>query len=176
MFNRIKQVFSALTAKIDDYDRNYLNTWLNPKEVGLFLQMNLPDQRHSLNVAYQASEMAKTWPSNLNINVLIKCALLHDVGKVQGDVSTIDKIITVVANSIAPAWSASWGRFGRGSKLDNVRHAFYTYFHHAEQSSSMLQGIGTEQLVYEIVAQHHKAPTENDPSELTILRAADDLN
>lgn len=175
MLKRVKQVVSALTAKITADDERFVKKYLNTKEQTLFWGMNLPDQRHVLNVAYTAVQLLKK-EDRIDQNLLIKCALLHDVGKIKGDVSTADKIMTVIGHKVSAKWAKKWGRLGRGSKLQNIRHAFYIYFYHAQRSAEMLQGIGTLAPIVEIVRKHHKAPADQDPLELILLRQADDLN
>ncbi len=174
MLNRVKQVFAALTAKITDGDKEFVNGRLSVQEQALFWRMNLPDQRHALNVAYTVLDMAKNRPG-IDKEILVKSALLHDVGKVKGDVSTADKIITVLAHKFVPQWAERWGRFGRGSNIDNLRHAFYIYFNHAGRGAEMLKEIGVDRRIVEIVRKHHKTPAECDPPELAILKAADNM-
>ena len=175
MINRVKQLFSALTASISTADKEFVARHLTAEEQSLFWQMNLPDQRHALNVTYSAQSMAKEL-FEIDQTVLLKCALLHDIGKVRGDVSTIDKVITVLAHSCCKSWAERWGRLGRGSRLQNLRHAFFIYFRHGERSAEFLTNIHADQRIVEIVRQHHKAPADNDPPELTVLRKADNLH
>lgn len=175
MLNRIKQVFAALTAAITQKDRQFVDLYLNFKERNLFLGMNIPDQRHVLNVAYTSLQLAESHPE-VNIVLLIKCALLHDVGKRKGDVSTFDKIITVIGHGLFSNWTKKWGRLGRGSKLSNLRHAFYIYHHHAALSAAKLHEIGEDVQLIEIIARHHKTPADNDPLELILLRKADNMH
>lgn len=175
MFNRVKQVIAALTASITPEDKIFVSRYLNTAEQTLFWGMNLPDQRHVLNVAQTALQLAQH-QQKIDINLLVKCALLHDVGKIKGDVSTIDKIMTVIGHKLLPRWAKQWGRLGRGSKLDNIRHAFYIYFNHAERSAAMLKEIGATPQMVEIVAKHHETPADYDPLELVILRKSDDLH
>jgi putative nucleotidyltransferase with HDIG domain len=175
MFNRIKQVFAALTATVTQQDRHFIDLYLDAKAQQLFWGMNLPDQRHVLNVAYTILQLAESHPT-VNRTLLIRCALLHDVGKRKGDVSTFDKIITVIGHWLLPGWSKKWGRLGRGSKLSNLRHAFYIYYYHANRSATMLQEIGEGRQIVEIVAKHHKTPADSDPLELILLRKADNMH
>ena len=175
MFKRVKQVVAAVTAEITPEDRLFVNRYLNMKEQTLFWGMNLPDQRHVLNVAYTALQLAEK-QENVDKRLLVTCALLHDVGKIKGDVSTLDKIMTVIGHKVSPQWAKRWGKLGRGNKLHNLRHAFYIYFHHAQRSATMLQKIGVIPQVVDIVAKHHKTPADHDPLELVILQKADDLN
>jgi len=176
MYNvRIKQFIAAVTAEIVPADQTFIDKWLSGPEQKLFWAMSLPDQCHCLQVAYTAIKLAKQADFAVNQDLLIRCALLHDVGKTFGDMSTIDKILTVLAYKIFPDFAKKWGRYGKGSSLDNLRHAFYIYLYHAERSRDQLLSLGLIELA-EIVAEHHKAPTENDPPELLLLRKADDLN
>ena len=175
MHNRVKQVVAALTVSITPEDKAFVSRYLNTAEQKLFWGMDRPDHRHVLNVAHTALQLAQH-QLTIDINLLVKCALLHDVGKIKGDVSTIDKIITVMGHKLSPRWAKQWGRLGRGSKLDNLRHAFYIYFNHAKRSATMLREIDSTPQMVEIVAKHHEAPADCDPLELVILRKSDDLH
>ena len=175
MLKRVKQVVAAIGAEITPEDRLFVNHYLNKQEQTLVWGMNLPDQRHVLNVAYTALQLAEKY-EKIDLDLLVICALLHDVGKIKGDVSTMDKIMTVIGHKVSPRWAQKWGKLGRGNKYKNLRHAFYIYFHHAQRSANMLQAIGIKPQIVEIVAKHHKAPADHDPLELVILRKADDLN
>ena len=148
--------------------------------------MNIPDQRHALNVARTAlklwtdvckeQKIGDEFPavSAGDRRLLLKAALLHDVGKVKGDVSTGDKIIAVLLDRCFPRAARRWGRLGRGHVLNNLRHALYIYYHHAERSAAMLEACDAEAAVVDLVRRHHQAATVDDPPELTLLRQADD--
>ena len=174
MIQRVKQVAAALTAKVSDRDWEFVRNHLDKDGERLFGAMNLPDKRHVLNVAYTAMKMADS-ADNVDKPLLIRCALLHDAGKQQGDVSTGDKIAAVLAHNIAPRWARRWARQGRGTRIANLRHAFYIYFHYAARSAVLLQELGLEAEAA-IVARHHDAPQPGEPVELTLLRQADDLH
>ena len=175
MNKRVKQVVAALTAWIDETDKGFVNQYLNKAQAALFWQMNLPDQRHALNVAYTALELA-AGQTAVDQELLIKCALLHDVGKVKGDVSTADKIIAVILDMVARDWAKSWGQMGRGGKIDNLRHAVYIYYHHAARGAAMLSAVGLPSELTTIIARHHETPVVGEPPELTLLKKADSLN
>lgn len=175
MFNRIKQVFAALTARITQKDKKLVEQYLDSKAQKLFWNMNIPDQKHALHVAYTALQLAEIHPQ-VNVELLIKGALLHDVGKRRGEISTYDKIITVIGHCLFPNWTQKWGRQGRGTMIKNLRHAFYIYYHHAKHSAALLQEIGESSQLVEIVDKHHKAPADHDPLELVLLRKADSMN
>lgn len=152
-----------------------MERYLDPNEAAFFWQMNLPDQRHALNVAYTAEKLAAN-EKGIDQTLLLKCALLHDVGKIKGDVSIADKIITVILDTFVPRWAKSWQRLGRGGKIANLRHAMYIYYHHAARGAAMLKVAGIGSQVTEIVARHHEPPADGEPLELKLLRTADSLN
>lgn len=174
MLKRVKQVLSAITAKIKEEDRQFIDFNLTKREQKLFWAMYLPDQRHALNVCYTALILAKDNPG-ADLQKLVKCCLLHDVGKVYGDIGTIDKIIVVLSQHFIPEKAARWSALGKGDPIQNLRHAFYIYFHHARRSRDKLLALGLVELA-DIVSKHHEAPAGNDPLELRILRQADDQN
>jgi putative nucleotidyltransferase with HDIG domain len=175
MLNRFKQVAAALTARVTAADHDFIRENLRAEERSLFYGMNLPDQRHALNVTYSALALARDKPG-VDLGLLVKSALLHDVGKVRGDVSTLDKILTVIAHKLMPDWARRWGKYGRGTRLANFRHAVHIYFHHPERSAELLASVGAAQEVIGVVRRHHEAPQDDEPVELTILRQADDLH
>lgn len=175
MLIRVKQFVAALTAKVTAADRNFIRKNLRAEEQSLFYGMNVPDQRHALSVAQTALQLAVD-REDINRELLVKCALLHDIGKLRGDVSTWDKIVSVIAHNLAPRRAKSWGKYGRGGKLANLRHAFYTYYHHPERGAQLLATIGEDCSVVDIIRRHHEAPGSGEPAELDILRQADNLH
>lgn len=175
MWRRVRQVVAALTARLTPADRDFLAACLTPAERELFAAMNLPDQRHALDVAHTARALAAGRP-DADAALLTRAALLHDVGKVKGDVSTFDKSFAVAAHRLAPRRAEAWGRPGRGSRLDNLRHALYVYFRHPERSAARLAAIGADERLIGIVHRHHDPPAPGEPVELTLLRQADDMH
>lgn len=171
---RVRQVWAALHAVITDADRELVQAYLNEAEQALFWAMNLPDQYHCLGVVRSARQLA-VGRADVEERFLIRLALLHDVGKKKGDVSTKDKIAMVLLHRLAPG-VRKWGREGRGGKVSNARHAIHVYFHHPERSARLLAAAGCEAALVEAVKRHHKAPEAGEPPELTLLRQADDLN
>lgn len=175
MNKRVKQLVTALSARITRQDREFIAGHLSTAQAALFWQMNLPDQRHALNVAYTAAALA-AGDDTLDRELLLTCALLHDVGKVRGDVSTFDKVLTVILDTVAAGWARRWARAGRGGKVANLRHAIYVYYHHAARGAALLQASGASPAMVRIVERHHAAPAVDDPPELAVLRTADSLH
>ena len=173
MRKRVRQFFAAVTARISEQDRMFVKQYLTEPEQRLFWQMSVPDQRHTLNVAYTAAKLAAQHPA-ADWKIAVKSALLHDVGRRRGDMSVADKVIAVLAHKLAPRWARQWAKEGRGGFIANLRHALYIYFNHAERSARLLEIIGTERAVVDTVRKHHSAPAHGDTPDLNILRKADD--
>lgn len=173
---RVKQVLSALRAKINCQDEQFAAARLTRSELDLFQGMSIPDQRHCLNVAYMAASLAAQ-AGDCDRGSLVKAALLHDVGRRRGDVSTIDKIIAVLSRAVfGDAWFRRWGRPGRGGSWQDLRHAAYVSAHHPELGAALLRSAGTEARVVDLVRAHHQPANLSDSRELRLLRQADDLN
>jgi putative nucleotidyltransferase with HDIG domain len=173
---RVKQVLSAIRAEVTPQDESFIAQRLTQPEIELFQQMSLADRRHCLNVAYTVAELSSGY-HGLNLTVLIKAALLHDVGRRRGDVSTIDKIFAVMSRAVfGSGITQKWGKQGRGSALENLRHAFYVSAHHSQLGADLLRLAGTEEQVINLVRYHHHPDSLTDSRELTLLRQADDLN
>jgi putative nucleotidyltransferase with HDIG domain len=175
MIQRVKQFFAALTAKISPEDTEFIARHLKVEEAVLFWGMNISDQRHALNVAYTAIDIA-SGRADIDKTALFKAALLHDVGRTKGDLSIIDKVIAVLLDKYAPLKAHEWGRFGRGGKLDNIRHALFIYYNHPAISASLLKDLDVCDKVVNLVLRHHFEEVPGDPPELNILRKADNLN
>lgn len=175
MLSRAKQFLAAIGAKVTAADREFVAARLSPAEQALFFGMNLPDQRHALNVAYTALELA-AGRSDVDEPLLAKAALLHDVGKARRDVSTWDKVLTVLLHKLAPGRARDWGRRGRGGRLQNFRHAVYIYFAHGDIGAARLAEAGADRRIADMARRHHQAAGPADSVELTLLRQADELN
>ncbi|MDU4961575.1 MAG: HD domain-containing protein [Sporomusaceae bacterium] len=173
---RVHQVLSAVLASISPQDRVFIASRLTWAEADLFYKMSIPDQRHCLNVAYTAARLADAAGAGQR-RLLLKAALLHDVGRRRGDVSTADKIAAVLGRAVfGAARLRQWGRPGRGGVWQNLRHALFVSARHPELGANLLQAAGTEPDVIELVLRHHQPPAPEDSTELQLLRQADDLN
>lgn len=171
---RVKQVLSALRAKVTPADKAFAARHLTPSELALFWQMSIPDQRHCLNVAYTAANLTDKL-QGINRTALIKAALLHDIGRKSGDVSTADKIIAVIGRAVCGGgFAKTWGKQGRGDVWQNLRHALYVSANHPEIGANLLRSVGTEDQVVDLVRCHHQPAGLACSPELSLLQQADD--
>ena len=167
IFRRIKQFFRALTARITPDDGKYLAVHLNAEEQKLFFAMSTADQYHCLHTAYTIERLVIQDKKGIDREFLIRCALLHDVGRVKGDISVWGKIFTVLVTDLMPSFADKLEL--RGNQL------IYIYRHHAEIGGRKLQQIGLFREA-KIIAKHHSLPNPDDPYELKLLRLADESN
>lgn len=175
ILRRISQLLWALSAHLTDEDKNYILDSLSPLEVQLFFQMDIVTQWHALRVTHTAWKLAQDY-SGWDRNLLIKGALLHDIGKKAGDVSTWDRVLFVIVNTLTPRLGKKIAQEGRGSAVANLRHGFYIHYHHPAGGARLAELQGLDPCLVKLIREHHDPPQANEPIELTILREADELN
>ena len=164
---RILQFVRAVTARVSIDDGKYISAHLNAEEQKVFFAMSVADQVHSLRTAYTIERLVIEDKRGIDREFLIRCALLHDVGRRNGDLTVMGKIFAVLITSIAPNFA---------QKLElNGNHALYIYHHHAELGGQKLQKIGLFKEA-KIISKHHSPPKPDDPIELKLLRLADNAN
>ena len=175
MRKRFIQFIRALGARITLADRAFIGEHLTPAEQEVFYGMSVQDQFHCRRVAEDGIRLAEG-RTDVDRRFLIRCALLHDVGRRWGDVSTWDKIAAVLLHYFFPEQTRAWAREGRGNRLENLRHALHVSACHPQRGIALLRPIGVELELLTVIGAHHESPTIKDPPALTLLRRADDLN
>lgn len=167
IFRRARQFFRALTAAISIDDEKYIMAHLNAAEQKLFFAMSEVDQYHSLNVAYTIERLVIEDKQGIDREFLIRCALLHDIGKADARLTIRAKVFNVLVTTFAP-------KIADRLELSGNR-SIYIHRNHAELGARKLQKLG---LFHEakIIARHHSQPRDDDPRELKLLRIADDEN
>ncbi|MBR4903939.1 MAG: HD domain-containing protein [Selenomonadaceae bacterium] len=163
-FRRILQFIRAVTARVTVDDGKYISAHLNAEEQKLFFAMSIADQAHSLRTAYKIERLVIEDKRGVDKEFLIRCALLHDVGRKAGDLTIRGKIFVVLITTFAP-------RFAERLEL-NGNSKLYVYHHHAELGAQKIQRIGLFKEA-KIIAKHHAPPKPDDPLELKLLRMAD---
>ena len=129
--------------------------------------MDVVDQCHSLRVAYTLERFIIEDSQGIDREFLIRCALLHDIGRVKGDMSLFGKVFVVLVSAFFPNLADEMELKGS--------HLLYIYRHHAEIGAKKLQDMGLYKEA-KVVARHHLPPAYNDSRELKLLRIADDKN
>ena len=127
---------------------------LLPGEQALWARMSAPDRRHAVGVARQ---VALTLGSSAERPVLA-AALLHDVGKVDSDLSTVARAFATVVNR-----QAGNSRFARYRRHDLI-------------GADLLISAGSDPLTVAWAREHHRSSDRwTLPARLSsALKAADD--
>ncbi len=136
---------------------------LSPAEQGLFRLLPPSAQQHSRRVA---ARIAATHPTDL---LLLRAAWLHDVGKCHASITLPHRVVYVLLDRLLPKAleSKKWDRQGLLAPL-------FVLQHHGPLGARLLEAIGTEAELVELVRRHHQ-PTASDDDRLRALMTADEL-
>lgn len=173
--NRMGQFFRAVFARISKDDAAYIRKHLSPGAQELFFGMNLADQYHALQVAYTAECLADAEKEPLDREFLIRCALLHDVGRGKGDMGILGKVAAVLLHDLFPKRSRKWANPRCHHFYEYPGYMMYVYYYHPVIGAEKLlaAGFGEEA---EVVRLHHRPLAEEDSLVLRILKQADGMN
>ena len=98
MIYRVKQFFQAVFAKLNRDDEVLINTYLNEQERKLFYKLPKSEQVHSVRVARDV--LKASLECGCYDVLLIKAALLHDIGKIDSGLNSVTKSIMVILDKI----------------------------------------------------------------------------
>jgi hypothetical protein len=158
MLYRVKQFIGGVRAKLTSEDVYFIDKYLDEKEKGLFYRIPRYEQVHSVKVAREV--INESLKENVYDIYLVKAALLHDIGKIDGGLNLLTKSVMVLMERFTP---------GLLKRLRKMR-AVNTYYNHPEIALSYL-GNGNEYLLY-LIKNHHNYDISAD-EKLEILQRAD---
>lgn len=171
---RVRQFFLAIRARLTRKDREFIKKNLNNSEKKLFTAMNIFDQRHALNTAYMAMQLAKQ-DKNCDEELLIKAALLHDIGRDAKYILLLDKVFFVLVQAVSPRLCRYLAKKDGEGIIGSRRKALYICLYHAAIGARKLEYINEYKLA-KLLALHHQKQQATDSRELTLLRQADKSN
>jgi putative nucleotidyltransferase with HDIG domain len=154
----MKQFFRGLFATITKEDEKFISEYLTRQEKELFFRLRVSEQYHSLKVAYGCS---KHMPYN---KVLVRAALLHDIGKIDTNLHLLNKVFVVLV-----------AKFEIESKLlpTFIQKAIVFKEVHPERGYNRLAEIKVEEDVLQLVKNHHKGQSISE--EMKVLQYYDNL-
>ena len=162
---RLKQFIWAITAPPKKVDKNILNIYLNEEEIYLFKKLQTSEQQHSIRVCKDALKESNNW-SNIDKGKLAKIALLHDIGKIEKRLTTIDKSIIVILDKITK------GKLKKNTSLKKID----VYYNHPQKSSNILKNMNINDTeLLEAIEKHHCKEQSNN-CYLEIIKKCDDNN
>lgn len=179
MIKRILQFYRAITARLSAEDIRQIKKHLPPAAQKLFFAMHLADQYHTFNVYKTAIALYEKMPAieraQVDYKLLLRAALLHDVGRKNGDLNIVGKVATVLLTSFMPNFSKRIAAKKVRGILARPSYWLYIYYNHPIIGAAKLKAIGMVSEA-EIVAKHHNAAEETDSIELKFLKIADEQN
>ena len=149
-------------AKVVEEDKRFVASYLNIKEQELFFKLQVSEQRHCINVAYDVNNHIE----GESRDYLIRLALLHDIGKVGIKLTPIDKAILVVLDKLTK------GKLRKHSRYKKI----HVYYNHGEIGYKLLQAMGryNQEFLKRVRDHHSNGNTEDEV--LRILQKWDDKN
>ncbi|AQS59290.1 HDIG domain-containing metalloprotein [Desulforamulus ferrireducens] len=169
---RVKQFWYAIMSQLGPAEIEFVQKILSPQEQTLFFAMDRPTQTHCYRVAQTCLELIAN-QKNINQELLIKSALLHDIGKPANCITTLDKVFIVLLNALAP-WI--FKKILRSSRRGHFIQACKHHVNHAAQGAALAEKAHLPGPMVALIKNHHHPPRPEDPPELVLLRQADELN
>lgn len=165
---RVKQFYINVTDKMSREDYKYVKSIISEEEFALFNKLLKSEQKHSVRIAKYIdntidNNVVKEKEIINNKELLIKAALLHDVGKSRKTINVIDKSIIVILNKLTK------GNLRNFEKSKKVK----CYYNHSEYSYEILKDINNEERLLNIIRYHHN---ETDDVLISFFKEADDKN
>jgi len=165
---RVKQFYINVTDKMTQEDYKYVKSIINEEEFKLFNKLLKSEQKHSVRIAKYIENIID---NNLiddseiinNKKLLIKVALLHDVGKSRKAINVIDKSIIVILNKLTK------GKLRNFKKSKKIQ----CYYNHGEYSYELLSKVTDDKKLLEIIRNHHK---DTNDKLTKFFKLSDDKN
>ena len=165
---RVKQFYINVTDKMTEKDYEYVKEILNNKELELFLRLSKSEQKHSVRIAKDIEGIIENKVTNdediiKNRDLLIRGALLHDIGKSVKRLNVIDKSIIVILNKLTDG------------KLKSLKRSkkVQCYYNHSEYGYEILKDVVKNDLILDIIRNHHK---KSDNKIVSFFKTVDDRN
>ncbi len=161
---RIKQFLWSITANFKSLDEEVIQRYLNVEEQKVFSKLKISEKQHSIRVCKDALKVCNE--IDIDKNKIAKIALLHDVGKSNGNLNIIDKSIIVILDKIT---KGNLKKYSFNKKVD-------MYYNHPQESVKILKGIDEyDKEFMEAIEKHHYKYSGSN-IYLKIIKECDDKN
>ncbi len=170
----IKRITDSWASTLATADLQLVDSYLDDPGKFLFFQMDLIDQMHAVSVA--RTVMTEAQPTDENYELLVKAALLHDIGKIQGDFNLATRIFVGVIRRAFPLIRDKLAKPQPQTFWDRIRYSCYVDLVHPGRGAQMAKVLGIESFVVELIRRHHDPTQANQSLYLTCLQNADNRN
>ena len=147
-------------------DQRWVEGLLSPNERGLWERMTPTDQAHGVEVARRTID-------SFDEPEVLRAALLHDVGKIEGRAGVMLRVVaTLLGPVVSQARAASFAQ--RGGVIGTVGRQL----RYPALGAELLAVAGSPTIVVQWAAEHHHAAYRwtVDPEVGRVLSAADDAS
>lgn len=154
---RIRQLLRALACNfsiIGEEENIYLKKYLDNKQLELFNKLSIYDKKHSLYTAKDIDKELKGKIQKNDLKILIKVALLHDIGKINIKLSLIDRAFLVVMDTISE-------RTLKKIKINLLKEKINIYYNHGEIGFNLLKNYICNYEILYIIRYHHNNKIDN---------------
>lgn len=156
-----RQWVTAIKYKRDprhtEEELKFLQKYLSDWERALYNQMEAIDQRHALDVAFTVRKDPRITNEEERA-LLIRAALLHDIGKVKGDFTISQRVMVKLIYLFFPNYRKKLLVDSEKSKRGTLKKAVYVQDIHSKRGAHMLCLGGAEQDLVQLVKNHHGIP------------------
>ena len=167
---RIKQFYWAIESIFIKEDMEILKMYLSISELNLFMKLTKSERQHSIRVCRTAIKYIE---DNNIVDIdkkrMARCALLHDIGKLESKLNIFYKGIIVFLNSITR------GKFLKYNKNKKI----ISYYNHPEVGARLIESINNDEcldVINSIKYHHDKSDIDSKNIYLKVLSISDDCN
>jgi putative nucleotidyltransferase with HDIG domain len=179
MFDRValrfKQFMFAVSSRAHSEDTKFVSEYLTVNETALFERLPDDIRKHLIHIAKKLLSVSREAPPEMDVRLLVRVGLLHDIGKGIVHLSIADRVVMVILRRAMPSLYNSLADRGHNERAGRIARKFYVHREHAKIAADLLGAAGTEHKVIDIINRHSSKPAADDPIELVLLRKADEV-
>ena len=154
MLYRLQQFWSALFPHITAQESEFVSNYLNKNELIVFNKLPKSDRKHSIKIALHLSQKYSS------DQILIRAALLHDIGKIFRPLNIFEKTIAVLLHDLSPSLALKL------SKKENS--IMDTYYNHPKKGAFLAEHLKLKRDLIFLIEHHHNPTIDNDRLQLLI--------
>ncbi len=162
-----------LGIKLSPDNQAFARRYLDDAGWFLFSQMSMLDQRHTLRAARYIVRKAAFQRGVVNLNNLVQAALLHDAGKIKGEILWVYRLPVRLVRDLFPRRQKRWAA---RDKSRSFRYALYVDLVHATRGAYMAKSLGLPATVVSLIKRHHDPQSRTYEPELSLLQEANRKN